>query len=572
MMKKTSAIEILAPIKKPEDILVSKDVECFGFYVDHDYFIHNGLEHIKEFQRNAKKCECKFYINFKHTIDEWEVNNIRKIITYLSLSPIDGVLVNSFALLEMLKEYRSLPFKIIIDSALNIHNLAGMDFINSFKIVESINITEEVYSKNISTLKKYTSHKFAINSDNLPWCINDIKKTKAVNLVIIKADFDNAEELKSGIELIRNIIDKPKFHKDQKLPFKQPKVTAYETNHFTGRFINEKGNEFSFSGNIKKYDREYSQVKIAKDIDLKNLKLPRLNLRLTGLEQIKALKNFISKNNFNPVYSIEYGEIVSTADLAKNSFNNILEKIKIFCLEYGIKLQISTPRVLIERDFERVYEYVKMLCLQEPIPSCLVINNIGYWWAVINDPDYSEIPIEVGNGINLLSSLSIKCLARKHPFEAVDLSSFKKFSAIKSCAENIKDIVKTRKLTVGGSIRISSAGLCPLNNNPVILSRLSCSAPCHQGNYAVFDPDLKKHFPLAVDGFCRMHLFDSQILDIFRFIPLLEEAGVNEFVIDFTALDAKLVTVLLNRFINALAHNAEYKTDINFLNSYYRLK
>jgi hypothetical protein len=69
-----------------------------------------------------------------------------------------------------------------------------------------------------------------------------------------------------------------------------------------------------------------------------------------------------------------------------------------------------------------------------------------------------------------------------------------------------------------------------------------------------------------------MHLFDSQILDIFRFIPLLEEAGVNEFVIDFTALDAKLVTVLLNRFINALAHNAEYKTDINFLNSYYRLK
>ena len=569
-MKNT--IEILAPIKEPYDISVAKDTECHGFYVDHDYFIHNGFECIKEFKYHAKKFGVKFYINFKHTIDEWEVNNIRKIITYLSLSPIDGILVNSFALLEMLTEYPALPFKIIIDSALNIHNLAAMDFIKSFKLVEGINITEEIYTKNISTLKKYTHQKFAINSDNIPWCIGDIKKTKAVNLIIIKADFDTKEELKEGIELVRNIIDKPKFHRNQKLPFKQPKVTAYETNHFTGRFINEKGNEFSFSGNIKKYDRSYSLVKISKDIDISKIKLPRLNLRLTGLEQIKSLKTFISKYNFNPVYSIEYGEIVSTADLSKNSFNEILEKIKLFCLEYGIKLQISTPRAIIERDFERVYEYVKMLCLQDPIPSALVANNIGFWWTVINDPDYENIPIEIGNGISLLSSLSIKCLARKHPIEAVDLSAFKKFSAIKSCADHIKEIIPTRKLTVGGSIRIPASGLCPLNSNPAILSRLSCPAPCHHGNYAVFDPDLQKPFPLCVDGFCRMHLFDTQILDVFRFVPLLEEAGVNEFVIDFTALDAKLVTVLLTRFINALAQNSAYKTDINFKNSYYNLK
>ena len=151
-MKNT--IEILAPIKEPYDISVAKDTECHGFYVDHDYFIHNGFECIKEFKYHAKKFGVKFYINFKHTIDEWEVNNIRKIITYLSLSPIDGILVNSFALLEMLTEYPTLPFKIIIDSALNIHNLAAMDFIKSFKLVEGINITEEIYTNNISTLKK----------------------------------------------------------------------------------------------------------------------------------------------------------------------------------------------------------------------------------------------------------------------------------------------------------------------------------------------------------------------------------------------------------------------------------
>ena len=41
-MKNT--IEILAPIKEPYDISDAKDTECHGFYYDHDYFIHKGVE------------------------------------------------------------------------------------------------------------------------------------------------------------------------------------------------------------------------------------------------------------------------------------------------------------------------------------------------------------------------------------------------------------------------------------------------------------------------------------------------------------------------------------------------
>ena len=118
----------------------------------------------------------------------------------------------------------------------------------------------------------------------------------------------------------------------------------------------------------------------------------------------------MAKVGFNPIYSIEYGEILSTADLAKSSFNEIIKKVKKFCKNYGIKLQLSTPRILIERDFDRVYEYVKNLCLEDPVPSSIIINNIGYLWAFINDEELHRIPVEIGQGINLLNSMSINAL------------------------------------------------------------------------------------------------------------------------------------------------------------------
>ena len=88
-----------------------------------------------------------------------------------------------------------------------------------------------------------------------------------------------------------------------------------------------------------------------------------------------------------PIYSIEYGEIVSTCDLATSSFSEVITKVKKFCHKYGIKFQLSTPSILIERDFDRVYEYEKNLLLANPKPDSLIINNIGYFWAFINDPE-----------------------------------------------------------------------------------------------------------------------------------------------------------------------------------------
>ena len=549
-------ITITSPIKKPEDIdNFLPYVKCRNFYVYHHKFLPScggSFEYINEFIEKAHKNNCKIFVNFKHNITEEDLIEIKKFITFLKQTKIDGIFINSFAILESIKTH-NLPFKVVIDSYFDIHNLAGIDFVNMFHKVDQVIITEEIYLKNIAKIKKYKNISLAIDSDNLPWCAEDIKKLNAIDSVIIKGKFASSEEILEGIQLVEKILAKPKVFKNQKLPFKHVRKSIYQTNHFSGEMLSAQGSNFKFSRNIQKFEWENKRPRLKSGYDYSAVQYPKLNLRLSSLAQLENIKKFIAKIGFNPIYSIEYGEILSTSDLAKSSFNQIITKVKKFCFNYGIKMQLSTPRILIERDFDRVYEYVKNLCLTEPIPSSVIINNIGYLWTFINDDELHRIPVEIGQGINLLNSMSIKCLNNLHPIETIDFSTFNDINNIKNCIKKVKNIIPNKKLTIAGNVRVPTLGLCPLNNDSAIVSRLSCKAPCHNGNYALKDPSLKKVLPFVVDGFCRMHMFQDYILHLYEYIPELEKIGINEFVIDLSDLPAKYVSILLTHLFNTLA-------------------
>ncbi len=539
-------IRIVAPVKKPEDIEVfSKASKCRDFYVYYKKFLNSNFEYVNEFVDMAKRSGCAIYINFKHDITEENLPEIKKMLKFLKTAGIDGIFINSFAILEAIKVF-NLPFKVIVDSYFDIHNLAGIDFISNFHKVDEIIITEEIYLKNIAKIKQYTKLPLAIDSDNLPFCAEDIKKMKAIDRVVIKGKFNSSEEILEGIELIQKILDKPKLFKNQKLPFKHVRKSIYRTNHFLGVVESAEGQDFKFSRNIKNFEWDIKTTRIKKDTDYSKKDLYKINFRLSELAQIKELEKFIKKTGINPVYSIEYGEILSTADLAVSSFNDIIMKVKKFCTKYGIKFQLSTPRILIERDFDRVYEYVKQILLSNPAPDSLIINNIGYFWTAINDPEINHIPIEIGQGINLLNSLSIKCLNNLSQINTIDFTTFADLKTIKK----IKNDIPNKKYTIAGNIRVPSLGLCPLNNDSAIISRLSCKAPCHRGGFALHDPSLDKLLPFTCDGFCRMHMFEDTMMERFEELEELSKAGVNEFVFDFSALNAKFVPLLLNKFFN----------------------
>ena len=398
-------IFVVSPIKRPCDILnFTKKVKCRVFYVYHHRFMKNTpegpngpggtFEYISEYIDAAKKTGSKIFVNFKHSITEEDVAITKKFIEFLTTTEIDGIFVNSYGILEIIKTM-DLPFKVIIDSYFDIHNLSGVEFMEMFHKIDGLIITEEVYLKNIEKISKYAKIPLAVDTDNLPYFADDLIKSKAISAVVIKGKFSTSDEILNGIKLVEKILDKPKMFKEQKLPFKHVRKSFYKTSHYSGEILSATGEDFKFANYIQKYDWKIKCKRADKTFDYSKLKLPKLNLRLSSLEQFKELRKFIKTTGFNPINSIEYGEVASTVDLSTIPFEELVNRARDFCTEFKMGLNISTPRILIERDFERVYEIVKMLCLTEPKPKTVVINNIGFFWAKMNDPEFQAVPVEI---------------------------------------------------------------------------------------------------------------------------------------------------------------------------------
>ena len=289
-------ISLVAPVKTPEDIEnFCPVVKCRNFYVYHHKFLNKNFDYVKEFIETAHKHDAKIYVTFKHNITEENLAEIKKFINYLKDTEIDGIFINSYAILEAIKTH-SLPYKVIIDSYFDIHNLSGIDFVNMFHKVDQLIITEEIYMKNIAKIKQYKNISLAIDSDNIPWCAEEIKKLHAIDSVVIKGKFADSAEILEGIQLVEKIMAKPKVFKNQKLPFKHVRKSIYQTNHFCGEIMSAEGSDFKFSRNIQKFEWENKRPRLQKDFDYSTLDLPKINLRLSSLAQLTEVKNFMAKD------------------------------------------------------------------------------------------------------------------------------------------------------------------------------------------------------------------------------------------------------------------------------------
>ncbi len=552
-------INVVSPVKSPDDIKLLFDKTCCrDFYVYYDRFFNDNFIYVNDFIQIAHQFSSRIYVNFKHDISENMQEEVRKFVEYLCTTDIDGIFVNSYTVLQLLKELENdkknkVPFKIIIDSYFDIHNLYGIEFLKSFYNIDEVIITEEIYLKNIQKIKQCTSINLSVDSDNLPYFASQIKDLNAISNVVIKGKFKSSLEILDACILIGNILDFPNDYQNSKLPFKHIRKSYYKTNHFSGEIISINGNDFNFSSHIQKHSWNFKSSRLKKNIDYSQLKLPNINLRLSSLAQIKNLESFIKKIGFNPVYSIEYGEIINTFDLASKSFNEIMHLVKLFCLKYNINLNISTPTILIERDFERVFDYVKSLLISYPRPGTCIINNIGYFWAFINDIDLSSFPIEIGGGINIINSSSAACLSQlTKSINCIDFSQIEDFDMLENYIAKLDKSIIRKKYKIAGNIKVPSLGLCPLNNDSAIISRLSCQAPCHNGNYAIFDPSLNKIFPFTTDGFCRMHMYKDEILENYSIVDKLSSIGINEFVFDLNTFNGNYVSIFLTKFLNFL--------------------
>src|SRR3989339_448580 len=121
-------LKLLSPITNIKDFDTIAKTGCKSVYIYHSYFLEEkNHKLISNYIDKAKELDFDFYINFKNNIKESEMEQVKGFLDFLISCPISGILINSLDILEYIKK-KKLPFKVIIDSGLNIHNLAGIEF------------------------------------------------------------------------------------------------------------------------------------------------------------------------------------------------------------------------------------------------------------------------------------------------------------------------------------------------------------------------------------------------------------------------------------------------------------
>ncbi|MEW5819381.1 MAG: hypothetical protein AB1782_04260, partial [Cyanobacteriota bacterium] len=167
-----------------------------------------------------------------------------------------------------------------------------------------------------------------------------------------------------------------------------------------------------------------------------------------------------------------------------------------------------------------------------------------------------ELKIELGYGFNLLNSKAVKLFESTCNVNGINIPNYLSPEYLQKVIKKLEIPVKS--IVILGPEKLDSSGLCPLNSDIAIISRLQCKAPCQKASYAVVDPFTTEMMPMVLDGFCRFHLVNSYIDDKLKEIDNYITGGITDFIIDFSALPATMIHPLLDRYCYAITSPKKY--------------
>lgn len=524
-----------------------------NFHFCYNILTSADFSEIKTYTSIIHKLNCKVYVTFKQNFTREYTKRIKilkKNLLFLTYCEIDGIFIDDFYLLQAITDM-DLPFDIILGSQFNIHNLKTVELLQSFKQIKKFVITQELNPLYLNYIKDQSETEIIFKHQDIYYKPQKIFEDNFIETLSSK----NIENYKNLIinkfENLKTIDNKNLFKGKF---FQNQENNILQINHFQRNITDISGEIIPFKGHINRFSYQYQNMIPAnnKSIRLKNSKLPKINLKLRSLTQIKALEQYIKSSGFNPIYSVEYGELAAPSDLSEKNITELIAEVQNFCHKHNIKFQYSTPEILTERDFERVYNDTKSICIKKA-PDSIIINNLGFFYKLSKDKELNSIPVEIGAKIPLLNDFTIKNLNKFLKITTVDFSSIKNLTKVKEYIQNTKKIILNRKYTVGGNISIPSTGLCPLNDNPPTFSRLNCEAKCKTGIFSIENGT--KIYPFITDGFCRAHFFENKISTEYKNIKIYEGIGINEFVLDITAINDEFIPTIMNNFLDSININ-----------------
>ncbi|NMA69460.1 MAG: U32 family peptidase [Desulfitobacterium sp.] len=232
-----------------------------------------------------------------------------------------------------------------------------------------------------------------------------------------------------------------------------------------------------------------------------------------------------------------------------------VEKAIGLCLEKGAEPIWRLPRVLNESQSKWWFETLKKAQGWEQPPKMMVSNLGEIEMIKALDPTW---PFEVDYTLNVFNESALAYFLELGA-QGITLSTELERSQVEVLAQWGKT-----EVMVFGDLEMMVSEYCPIGATLGGKKEEYCSAPCVKGSHYLKDR-LKYQFPIETDLECRMHLFNSRVLNLYQDLGTLEKMGVNRIRLQLDRANPMQIEntfkVFLNRWKDALQESRQENED-----------
>ncbi|MCL5289738.1 MAG: DUF3656 domain-containing protein, partial [Firmicutes bacterium] len=214
-----------------------------------------------------------------------------------------------------------------------------------------------------------------------------------------------------------------------------------------------------------------------------------------------------------------------------------------FCHKNGVSLVLSSPRILHDSELKSFTGLLKRAC-DLPMNGVLV-GNLGLLKII---REFTDKPVVADFTLNAFNSATLHYLKEQGAARAV-LSPELTMKQMQAMGETAPLPLEA---LVQGALPLMNTKYCPTGS---VLGDLSagkkCTVPCSTKKCGLKDR-LGLVFPIEVDQYCRMHLFNAKDLCVIEDVPTLLAAGVSVLRIEAKKENHEYVARTVNHYRKAI--------------------
>lgn len=213
-----------------------------------------------------------------------------------------------------------------------------------------------------------------------------------------------------------------------------------------------------------------------------------------------------------------------------------------FCREHGVKMIYSTPRVIHDHEQEsllRILEKIEGYGLEG-----ILVGGLGLLRTIRR---HTCLPLYSDYGFNVFNAQTVTYLL-EHGVILATLSTELTMEQVKALSGHNFEV----EVMVHGALELMISEYCAVGSLMGGLSSdKSCAGPC-SGQKCGLKDRMGAVFPIEVDQFCRMHIFNSRDLCLIEDVVSLAEAGVSSMRIEARRESSDYITAAVKAYRRAI--------------------